>query len=75
VPFQPWAKAVYDDRQKNELEPHTRASRPVSRGSSSLPMVSSSLTSPSSSASTSSTSADRTRIGPSTWTDACIRAT
>ena len=24
VPFQPWAKAVYDDRQKNELEPHTR---------------------------------------------------
>src|SRR5512143_3330295 len=23
VPFQPWAKAVYDDRQKNELEPHT----------------------------------------------------
>ena len=24
VPFQPWARAVYDDRQKNELEPHTR---------------------------------------------------
>jgi hypothetical protein len=24
VPFQPWAKAVYDDRQKHELEPHTR---------------------------------------------------
>jgi hypothetical protein len=24
TPFQPWAKAVYDDRQKNELEPHTR---------------------------------------------------
>ncbi|HKF68736.1 MAG TPA: hypothetical protein VKB36_19440 [Vicinamibacterales bacterium] len=24
VPFQPWAKAVYDDRQKNQLEPHTR---------------------------------------------------
>jgi hypothetical protein len=24
VPFQPWAKAVYDMRQTNELEPHTR---------------------------------------------------
>ena len=24
VPFQPWARAVYLDRQKNELEPHTR---------------------------------------------------
>lgn len=24
VPFLPWAKAVYDNRQKNELEPHTR---------------------------------------------------
>jgi hypothetical protein len=24
VPFQPWSRAVYDDRQKNELEPHTR---------------------------------------------------
>ena len=24
VPFQPWAKAVYDNRQTNELEPHTR---------------------------------------------------
>jgi len=24
VPFQPWAKAVFDDRQVNELEPHTR---------------------------------------------------
>src|SRR4029450_13445379 len=24
VPFQPWARAVYADRQKNELEPHTR---------------------------------------------------
>jgi hypothetical protein len=24
VPFQPWARAVYDDRQKHEMEPHTR---------------------------------------------------
>ena len=24
VPFQPWARAIYDDRQKHELEPHTR---------------------------------------------------
>ena len=24
IPFQPWAKALFDDRQKNELEPHTR---------------------------------------------------
>jgi hypothetical protein len=24
VPFQPWAKALYVDRQGNELEPHTR---------------------------------------------------
>ncbi|HVH29224.1 MAG TPA: hypothetical protein VM818_20860 [Vicinamibacterales bacterium] len=24
VPFQPWAKALYVDRQKHELEPHTR---------------------------------------------------
>lgn len=24
VPFQPWARAVFDDRQINELEPHTR---------------------------------------------------
>ena len=24
VPFLPWAKAVYDNRQKNELEPHSR---------------------------------------------------
>jgi hypothetical protein len=24
VPFQPWARAVYEDRQKHELEPHTR---------------------------------------------------
>ena len=24
VPFQPWAKALFDDRQKNQLEPHTR---------------------------------------------------
>jgi hypothetical protein len=24
TPFQPWAKAVFDDRAKNELEPHTR---------------------------------------------------
>ena len=24
VPFQPWAKALFEDRQKNQLEPHTR---------------------------------------------------
>jgi hypothetical protein len=24
TPFQPWAKAVFADREKNELEPHTR---------------------------------------------------
>lgn len=24
IPFQPWAKALYDDRQVRELEPHTR---------------------------------------------------
>jgi hypothetical protein len=24
VPFQPWARALYDDRQAHELEPHTR---------------------------------------------------
>jgi hypothetical protein len=24
IPFQPWARAVLDDRQKNQLEPHTR---------------------------------------------------
>jgi len=24
VPFKPWARALYDDRQKHELEPHTR---------------------------------------------------
>src|SRR5215475_603451 len=24
IPFQPWAKALYDDRQIRELEPHTR---------------------------------------------------
>ena len=24
VPFQPWAKALFDDREKNELEPHAR---------------------------------------------------
>ena len=24
TPFQPWAKAVFEDREKNELEPHTR---------------------------------------------------
>jgi len=24
VPFQPWAKAVFEDRLKNQLEPHTR---------------------------------------------------
>jgi hypothetical protein len=24
IPFQPWSKALYDDRQKHELEPHTR---------------------------------------------------
>ncbi|HUK36293.1 MAG TPA: hypothetical protein VLV86_20395 [Vicinamibacterales bacterium] len=24
VPFQPWARAVFEDRQKNQLEPHTR---------------------------------------------------
>jgi hypothetical protein len=24
VPFQPWARALYDERQKNELEPHSR---------------------------------------------------
>jgi hypothetical protein len=24
IPFQPWAKALYDDRQTKELEPHTR---------------------------------------------------
>ncbi len=24
IPFQPWAKALYDDRQKHELEPHAR---------------------------------------------------
>lgn len=24
VPFQPWAKALFDDRQKHELEPHAR---------------------------------------------------
>jgi hypothetical protein len=24
IPFQPWAKAVVDDRSKNQLEPHTR---------------------------------------------------
>lgn len=24
VPFQPWARALYDARQKNELEPHSR---------------------------------------------------
>jgi hypothetical protein len=24
VPFQPWARAVYEDRQRTQLEPHTR---------------------------------------------------
>jgi hypothetical protein len=24
IPYQPWAKALWEDRQKNELEPHTR---------------------------------------------------
>lgn len=24
IPFQPWARALYDNRQTNELEPHTR---------------------------------------------------
>jgi hypothetical protein len=24
TPYQPWARAVYDDRQKHEMEPHTR---------------------------------------------------
>jgi hypothetical protein len=24
VPFQPWARALFDDRQKHELEPHAR---------------------------------------------------
>ena len=24
VPFQPWARALYDERQQHELEPHTR---------------------------------------------------
>ena len=24
VPFQPWAKALFEDREKNELEPHAR---------------------------------------------------
>lgn len=24
VPFQPWARAIYDERQKHELEPHAR---------------------------------------------------
>lgn len=24
VPFQPWARALYDERQKHEMEPHTR---------------------------------------------------
>ena len=24
MPFQPWARAVFDDRQKHEFEPHTR---------------------------------------------------
>jgi hypothetical protein len=24
VPFQPWSRALYDDRQKHELEPHAR---------------------------------------------------
>jgi hypothetical protein len=24
TPYQPWARALYDDRQKHELEPHTR---------------------------------------------------
>src|SRR5215470_12963760 len=24
IPFQPWARALYDDRQIHELEPHTR---------------------------------------------------
>jgi hypothetical protein len=24
IPFQPWSKALFDDRQKHELEPHTR---------------------------------------------------
>src|SRR4030095_364041 len=24
IPFQPWAKALYEDRQVHELEPHTR---------------------------------------------------
>ena len=24
VPFQPWAKALFDDREKHELEPHAR---------------------------------------------------
>jgi len=24
IPYQPWAKALWEDRQENELEPHTR---------------------------------------------------
>jgi len=30
IPFQPWARPSLNDRQKNQLEPHTRASRPAS---------------------------------------------
>ena len=67
-PIQPWARAVPPDRERNQLEPHTRckpsgvgapvphAVRRRDRRAAEMP-----------SASTSSTSADRTRIAPSTW--------
>ena len=76
VPFQPWAKALLDDRQKQRARAaHALQGRPASRVNSSRRTASNSSSCRNCSASTSSTSAARTPTAPSTWTAARIRRT
>ena len=75
IPFQPWARAVYDIRQIDQFEPHTRCKARACRGSSRRPTAPSSSRSPTCSACTSWTTAVRTRTGSSISTDVRSRRT
>ena len=75
APFQPWARAVYDDRQKHELEPHTRCKPSGVARQFLTPYGVEFVELAGEQRSTSSTSADRTPFARSTWTAARIRET
>ena len=73
LPYQDWARGVAADREKNQLEPHTRCKPSGAARQFLTPYGVEFVDLPEAKRVSSSTSADRTRIAPSTWIAARTR--